>query len=106
MNRLIIHRIAIALIGTLLGISVWLPFQMMGHAKAHVHHQAATHTSPLCTLFCSAGQMAQMADPTPEFGQSYAFNLESPTFTSHLAIAASPRLARGPPTHLPSFLNF
>ena len=107
MKRLIIHHVAIALVGTLLGINLWLPFQMMGHAQTHAHHhQAATHASPLCTLFCSAGQMAQMGDPTPEFGQGYAFTIESPTFTSHFAITASPLLARGPPAHFPSFLNF
>jgi hypothetical protein len=105
-NRLIIHRVAIALVGTILGISAWLPFQMMGHAKTHVHHQAATHASPLCTLFCSAGQMAQMADPTPTFAQSYVYNLEISTFTAHLAMAASRLLARGPPAHPPLSLKF
>ena len=106
MNRLIIYRVAIALVGTIVGISVWLPVQMMGHAQTHAHHQAATHASPLCTLLCSAGQMAQIADPTPEFALSYAFNLESPTFTSHLTIYASPLLARGPPTSSASILIF
>jgi len=105
-KRLIISRIAITLVGTILGISAWLPFQMMGHAQTHAHHEAAAHATPLCTLFCSAGQMAQIADPTPEFAQSCAFNLESPTFTSHHAIHASRLLARGPPAHFPSFLIF
>ena len=106
MNRLIIYRVAIALVGTILGMSVWLPVQMMGHAQTHAHHQAATHASPLCTLLCSAGQMAQMEDPTPKFTQSFVFNLESPTFISHLEIFTSPLLARGPPKRISSFFNF
>jgi len=102
-NRPITHRIAVALAGMLLGMSVWLPFQMMGHAKIHhTHHQAATHASPFCTLLCSAGQMAQITDPTPHFGQPYLYHLEFSTFTSHLTVAVSPLLARGPPSHFPS----
>lgn len=98
MKRLILNPVAITLIGTILGISAWLPFQMIGHVKTHAHHQAATHSAPLCMLFCSAGQMAQITDSTPEFALSYAYNLEPPTFTSHHAIHVSRLLARGPPT--------
>ncbi len=100
------NRVAISLVVTFLGISAWLPFQMIGHGQTHAHHEATTHATPLCTLFCSAGQMAHIADPTPAFSQNYAFNLETPIFISHLAIQLSLLPARAPPAHFPSFLIF
>ena len=98
MKHMIIKFFAIGLIATFLGVNAWLPFQMIGHAKTHAHHHSATHTTPLCTLLCSAGQIAHNADPTPEFALSYAFNLEPPIFISYHAIRIAQILARGPPT--------
>ena len=97
MKRLFLHSAAIVLVASLLGVNAWLPFQMMGHSHSHAHHDSATHATPLCTLLCSAGQMAQIADPTPVLAQRYAYNLRLPTFNSFLAINVPPLLARGPP---------
>jgi len=105
-KRVFIRIFAIGLVAAFLGVNAWLPFQMMGHMHAHAHHHSATHATPLCTLLCSAGQMAQIADPTPPFTQSYVSSLEPATLNSILAIHVSPLLARGPPVLLNSTLFF
>lgn len=97
MKCVCIKIFAIGLVAAFLGVNAWLPFQMMGHVHAHTHHDSATHATPLCTLLCSAGQMAHIADPTPPLVQSYAYSLGLPTFTSLLASHVAPLLARGPP---------
>ena len=106
MKRVIIKFFAIGLVTVFVSVNTWLPFQVMQHAHAHAHHQAATHTTPLCTLLCSAGQMTHIADPTPQFAHSYIYSLEPATFHSIFAIHVSPLLARGPPALLTSFLFY
>ncbi len=106
MKRVFNKFLAIGLVAIFLGVNAWLPFQIMGHAQAHAHHQATTHATPLCTLLCSAGHIAHNADPTPPFVHSSAYNLEPPTFISRLAIHVSRLLARGPPARLESILFF
>lgn len=106
MKRLFLYSATIFLVASLLGVNAWLPFQMMGHSHAHAQHDSATHGTPLCTLLCSAGQMAQIADPTPPLPQSYAYNLRLPTFNAFLAINVSALLARGPPGLLQAILFF
>jgi len=96
-KRLFLHSAKIFLAASIFGVNAWLPFQLMGHVHAHAQHHSATHATPLCTLLCSAGQMAQIADPTPPLPQNYAYNLRLPTFNSFLAINVPPLLARGPP---------
>lgn len=97
MKHVCIKIFSSSLVAVFLGVGTLLPFQLTGHAQAHAHHDATTHATPLCTLLCSAGQIAQIADPTPALALRYTYNLESLTFISHHAIPVSRLLARGPP---------
>ena len=79
------------------GVNGWLHFQTIGHLHAHTHHNAATHASPLCTLLCSAGQMAQLiGTPLPPIIQQTA-SIEITEPTIRLISQATPSVARGPP---------
>jgi len=97
MKRLFVNSATFVLVASIFGVSAWLPSQLMGHAHSHAHHQAATHATPLCTLFCSAGQMAHYSDPTPPLVQLVSYSLELPKYFSLLPLPLSLRFSRGPP---------
>lgn len=49
--------LVVSLSACLFVLNVWLPAQVVGHAKQHSHHSSTTHADPLCTLLCSAGHV-------------------------------------------------
>lgn len=78
-------------------LNVWLPAQVVGHAKEHSHHSSATHADPLCTLICSAGHVIHgvtldlSSDGAPvELLEPVGRSQISPSLPHH-------RLSRGPP---------
>ncbi len=44
-------------LGCVLFLSAALPSRTIVHSEHHSHHSGATHTDPLCTWFCAAGQV-------------------------------------------------
>ncbi len=84
--------LALALtICVLLGMGLAYP-QTVAHAAHHAHHQAATHSTVLCSWMCAAGQMLDGAQLAPQthfdlltFDLAVAFqepssqSIESPT---------------------------
>jgi hypothetical protein len=55
-NRPLQRSLAVGLIACLLLLSALVYAQTVRHAAHHVHHQAATHASALCSWLCAAGQ--------------------------------------------------
>ncbi|MBI3603343.1 MAG: hypothetical protein HY205_02715 [Nitrospirae bacterium] len=56
MNRTIQQFIAVGLTVCLLLLSGAVYVQALDHAAHHAHHQAATHSTALCSWLCAAGQ--------------------------------------------------
>jgi hypothetical protein len=85
------------LLGCFLAVNGWLNFQTIQHVQAHSHHDATTHASPLCTLFCSAGQMGQVGGLSlpSVFQHQDWISLPEPTLV-HSLYVARPH-SRGPP---------
>jgi hypothetical protein len=78
-------------------VNGWLHFQAIEHVQAHSHHDSTTHASPLCTLFCSAGQMGQVVGLSlPSVFQNSAWIILLDPPVVHSLYVARP-LSRGPP---------
>ena len=97
MKTKLFHYCSLFLLCCFVGANGWLHFQTIGHLHAHTHHNAATHASPLCTLLCSAGQMAQLigTSPPPIIQQTASIETTEPTI--RLISQATPPVSRGPP---------
>jgi hypothetical protein len=83
------------------GVNGWLHFQTIGHLHSHAHHNATTHASPLCTLLCSAGQMAQFTGTPPPHIIQQTASIEPTVPTILLTSQATPPVSRGPPYRKP-----
>lgn len=78
-------------------VNGWLHFQAIQHVQAHSHHDSSTHASPLCTLFCSAGQMGHVVGLSlpSVFQHRDWINIPEPPIVHFLYVARP--LSRGPP---------
>ena len=97
MKTKLFHYCSLFLLCCFVGANGWLHFQTIGHLHAHSHHNAATHASPLCTLLCSAGQMAQLVGTPPPLIVKQTSSLEVTEPTIRLISQATPPVSRGPP---------
>ena len=89
---------ASALLCCFVAVNGWLHFHAIDHLQAHTHHDSTTHASPLCTLFCSAGQMGQsvgLSLPAVFQHLDWIILPEPPVF--HSLYVTRP-LSRGPPS--------
>jgi hypothetical protein len=91
------QSVAISLAICLLLLSGAIYAQTVLHSLHHNHHQAATHSTALCSWLCAAGQgldggpVILQADSTPLVIDSHAVADES------ISIDRSLVLLRGPP---------
>lgn len=57
------RTVAVALAGVLLLLGGLIYPAMVPHALHHGHHQAATHSTAICSWLCAAGQVAETGAP-------------------------------------------
>lgn len=88
----------VALSACLFVLNVWLPAQVVGHARQHSHHSPATHADPLCTLICSAGHVIHgfTVDVPARFAPAELLELRANSQIS--ATVSEHHLSRGPPS--------
>lgn len=71
--------------------------QAAAHSFHHVHHNAATHSTVLCSLMCAAGQVVSVAEPVFDTQFTVVHALE--VSIAHPVTLTVPSLyfSRGPP---------
>lgn len=58
MHHPIARGLVVGLVALLLGLSALTYPVTVPHELHHAHHQSATHSTPLCSWLCEAGQVA------------------------------------------------
>jgi hypothetical protein len=87
-----------ALAGWLVLLSGLVYPQLTAHASQHVHHNAATHATALCSWLCAAGHTAESVAPpalTCPTRQSQQVEVEYLATESSVLL---PGTSRGPPS--------
>ena len=90
---------ALSLVACFLFVSGVLSSQAVAHTVHHAAHKAATHSSPLCSWLCAAGQVLQAFEfeVSGPFFSLVVIEPADPT-TTDKPLASSP-LSRAPPLH-------
>lgn len=105
MKHKLFHCCRLLLLCCFVGVNSWLQFQAIEHVHPHAPHHTTAHASPLCSLFCSIGQMAQLIEtpPTPVLQQTASIEPAEPTIL--LRVQTTPPVSRGPPYSKPFMIN-
>ena len=67
------------------------------HSLHHVHHNAATHSTILCSLMCAAGQVVSVAEPVFDAPLTVLDALEVSRVDPVTITVPTLRFSRGPP---------
>jgi hypothetical protein len=92
-----VRLLALSLALCLLTLSGLVFPQAVTHAGHHAHHQAATHTSALCTWMCAAGQGLESVVLVVNESVSPVTTLDFAATTTIDGIVVPPSQSRGPP---------
>jgi hypothetical protein len=92
-----VRLLALSLALCLLTLSGLVFPQAVTHAGHHAHHQAATHTSALCTWMCAAGQGLESVVLLVNESISPATTLDVVSTDAMDGIVLPPSQSRGPP---------
>ncbi len=71
--------------------------QAAAHSLHHVHHNAATHSTILCSLMCAAGQVVSVAEPVFDAPLTVLHVLEVSNVHPVTLTVPTLRFSRGPP---------
>ncbi|MDE0145747.1 MAG: hypothetical protein OXL95_07750 [Nitrospira sp.] len=71
--------------------------QAAAHSLHHAHHNAATHSTILCSLMCSAGQVVSVAGPVFDAPLTVLHALEISIAHPVTLTVPTLRFSRGPP---------
>ncbi len=90
--------LVLPLVACLLLVPVLASPATVAHEAQHSHHKAATHSSPLCSWFCGAGQGYELTEfifvPTITF--LAILDIEQKDQVDDIELVFSP--SRGPPS--------
>ncbi len=89
------------ILGTLicfLVISGVVSSQAAAHSLHHVHHNAATHSTILCSLMCAAGQVVSVAEPVFDGPLTVLHALKISVVHPVTLTVPTLRFSRGPPS--------
>lgn len=67
------------------------------HSLHHVHHNAATHSTILCSLMCAAGQVVSVGEPVIDAPLTVLHALEVSIVHPVTLTVPTPYFSRGPP---------
>jgi hypothetical protein len=98
MIRFTRQLLVLPVVACLLLVPVLASPATVAHEVQHSHHKAATHSSPLCSWFCGAGQGADVADTVfvPAITFLAILDMESADRVDDAEVVLS--LSRGPPS--------
>jgi len=71
--------------------------QAAAHSLHHVHHNAATHSTILCSLMCAAGQVVSVAEPVFDAPLTVLHAIEVSIAHPVTLTVSTLRFSRGPP---------
>ena len=71
--------------------------QAAAHSLHHVHHNAATHSTILCSLMCAAGQVVSVDEPVFDAPLTVLQALEVSRVDPVTITVPTLRFSRGPP---------
>ena len=97
MTRLSRTALVLGVLVCFLVMSGVVSSQAAAHSLHHVHHNAATHSTILCSLMCAAGQVVSVAEPVFDTQLTVLHAIE--VSISHPVTLTVPtlRFSRGPP---------
>lgn len=72
--------------------------QAAAHSLHHLHHNAATHSTILCSLMCAAGQVDNVAEPVFDAPLTVLRALEVSIVHPVTLTVPTLRFSRGPPS--------
>ena len=98
MNRTRFKFVSILLVLCILSIGGLAQAQSVEHAGHHAHHQAATHSTALCSWMCAAGTAVDSAAVTFQAELSPIALLTLPHSTQPLIELCRTSLSRAPPS--------
>jgi hypothetical protein len=90
--------LVVPLVAFLLLVPVLASPAAVAHETQHSHHKAATHSSPLCSWFCGAGQGLDLQDSVfvPAITFLAMLDVPSADWIDDAELVLSP--SRGPPS--------
>lgn len=71
--------------------------QAAAHSLHHIHHNAATHSTVLCSLMCAAGHVVSIAEPVLDAPLTVLHALEVSIVDPVTLTVPTLRFSRGPP---------
>lgn len=71
--------------------------QAAAHSLHHIHHNAATHSTVLCSLMCAAGQVVSVAEPVFDTQLTVLHAIEVSFVHPVTLTVPTLRYSRGPP---------
>jgi hypothetical protein len=90
--------LVLPLVACLLLVPLLASSATVAHETQHAHHKAATHSSPLCSWFCGAGQGLDLQDSVfvPAITFLAMLDVQSADRVDDAELVLSP--SRGPPS--------
>lgn len=97
MHHPISRGLVFGLVALLLGLSALTYPVTVPHELHHAHHQSATHSNPLCSWLCEAGQVAGDTAPLHDIAFIPVANAAEVRIADPATLILFARLSRGPP---------
>jgi hypothetical protein len=98
MNRTVLKFLSILLVLCVLSIGGLAQAQSVEHAGHHAHHQAATHSTLLCSWMCAAGTVLDTAVVTFQAELSPIALVTLPHFAQPSIEVCQTSSSRAPPS--------
>lgn len=89
--------LAIVVLACFLVMSGVVSSHAAAHSLHHVHHNAATHSTVLCSLMCAAGQVVSVGEPVFDAPLTILHALEVSIVHPVTLTVPAPHFSRGPP---------
>ena len=97
MTRLSRTALVLGVLACFLVMSGVVSSQAAAHSLHHVHHNAATHSTILCSLMCAAGQVVSLAEPVFDAPLTVLHAIDVSIVHPVTLTVPTLRFSRGPP---------
>ncbi len=97
MTRLSRTALVFGVLACFLVMSGMVSSHAAAHSLHHVHHNAATHSTILCSLMCAAGQVVSVAEPVFDAPLTVLHAIEASIVHPVTLTVPTLHFSRGPP---------
>ena len=98
MSRLSRTLLIVGILACFVVMSGVVSSQAAAHSLHHVHHNAATHSTILCSLMCAAGQVVNGVEPVFDAQLTVSHDLKVSIVHPVRLTVPTLRFSRGPPS--------